>query len=293
MLDILKLVDTQTPVVQLIDVPKISHDSIQRAFGGTVGGSADCRASCLVFLSQDSRLPVQQIVSPRTGTFQFQFPVVASKIVSLILVWQLLPQFRVKSLSDGFFELFQRSKLKCGGRREFECTGTRVHPRRRLMAKPLWLMTGGSLPGGTSTLSIPSGIRRGDAEVVGVRGQGLGIPWPFPGCPCRLRGRLKILELWRRGSHCGAQCCSISADPYRRSLLADGSQLVLTSGGVPRESSVLSRYRVARRPLARMAVMVGIVAGLRVTLLRNAWLDSGYVLRQFLGGLDVLPTIFT
>ena len=28
----------------------------------------------------------------------------------------------------------------------------------------------------------------------GVRGQGLGIPWPLLGCPCRLRGRLNILE---------------------------------------------------------------------------------------------------
>ena len=62
--------------------------------------------------------------------------------------------------------------------------------------------------GGTSTLSIPSGICRGNAEVAGVRGQGLGIPWPLLGCPCRLRGRLKIPELWRHfASHCGAQCC--------------------------------------------------------------------------------------
>ena len=28
----------------------------------------------------------------------------------------------------------------------------------------------------------------------GVRGQGLGIPWPLLGCPCRLPGRLNILE---------------------------------------------------------------------------------------------------
>ena len=27
-----------------------------------------------------------------------------------------------------------------------------------------------------------------------ARGQGLGIPWPLLGCPCRLRGRIKISE---------------------------------------------------------------------------------------------------
>ena len=27
-----------------------------------------------------------------------------------------------------------------------------------------------------------------------ARGQGLGIPWPLLGCPCRLRGRIKIPE---------------------------------------------------------------------------------------------------
>ena len=57
---------------------------------------------------------------------------------------------------------------------------------------------------------------------------------------------------------------------------------------------MLGRFPVARRPLALMAVLVGMVAGLRVTLFRNAWLDSGYiVLRQSQGGLDVLPTIST
>ena len=34
---------------------------------------------------------------------------------------------------------------------------------------------------------------------------------------------------------------------------------------------MLSRSRVARRPLPRVAVMFGMVAGLRATLLRNAW----------------------
>ena len=33
-----------------------------------------------------------------------------------------------------------------------------------------------------------------------MRSQGLGIPWPLLGCPCRPLGRLKIPELWRRGS---------------------------------------------------------------------------------------------
>ena len=48
----------------------------------------------------------------------------------------------------------------------------------------------------------------------------------------------------------------VSADPDRCSLVLDGCQLELTSGGV-RVELVFSRYRVARRPLARMAVMVG------------------------------------
>ena len=32
------------------------------------------------------------------------------------------------------------------------------------------------------------------AAAGGARGQGLGIPWPLLGCPCRLWGRLNILE---------------------------------------------------------------------------------------------------
>ena len=44
-------------------------------------------------------------------------------------------------------------------------------------------MAGG---GTTGARVVPSGTYRGNAELAGVRGQGLGIPWPLLGCPCRL-----------------------------------------------------------------------------------------------------------
>ena len=61
---------------------------------------------------------------------------------------------------------------------------------------------------------------------------------------------------------------TVSADPDRRLLVSDGAQLMLTS-----------RVELSAQPFSScspsMAVMVGMVAGLRVTPLRNAWLDSG------------------
>ena len=84
----------------------------------------------------------------------------------------------------------------------------RAHPHRQPM---------GRVPGSMATMSgccwtrhrassgrswarnTPSGTRRESAELclcwVGCTGQGLGIPWPPLGCPCRYsRGRLNVLE---------------------------------------------------------------------------------------------------
>ena len=44
---------------------------------------------------------------------------------SLILVWQLHPQYRVMSLGKGFLALLPVRK-KCAIRREFECEGARA-----------------------------------------------------------------------------------------------------------------------------------------------------------------------
>ena len=152
------------------------------------------------------------------------------------------------SLGKGFFALFP----------EFR---TWAHPRRRLMARTLWLMTAflamvstrmmlsmcgawsfvmAKSSGGTLTLSIPNGGHRGNAEVAGVRD------------PCRLRGMLKIPELWRRGSLCGAQCCP--SQGHCGVHCFQTVQLVLTSSGVRVER--FSPSRVARCPLARMAWLV-------------------------------------
>ena len=49
--------------------------------------------------------------------------------------------------------------------------------------------------GGTSTLSIPNGCRHGKADLVGVRGQGLGIPWPLLGCPGSLFFGIWVLHV--------------------------------------------------------------------------------------------------
>ena len=63
------------------------------------------------------------------------------KIFSLILVWQLLPQFRVKTLGQGFFSHFSPVE-KVRGVRVRGCTRTRPHPRGRLMRSP-WIQSGG------------------------------------------------------------------------------------------------------------------------------------------------------
>ena len=96
-----------------------------------------------------------------------------------------------------------------------ECTSTRAHPRRRLMRITeygvrtsentfvdaqwygAWLVL-------VEPQHSPSGTRRGNAELAGVWGQGLGIPWPLLGCPCRLRRRFHIQESTCRGF--GAPC---------------------------------------------------------------------------------------
>ena len=111
--------------------------------------------------------------------------------------------------------------------------------------------------------------------VFGVKG--LASLGPFLGAPA-------ISGAGKRYRSCGvvgltvvlsAVRVRISADLDRRSLLSEGlcwCQLLVESAW----TSVLSRSRVARRPLARLAVMVGTVSRLRVTLLRDAWLDSEY-----------------
>ena len=100
-----------------------------------------------------------------------------------------------------FFALMpHRIKVrKSPGTRVRECPGTSAHPRRLLMARAVgWTTTpvrfghssrmrrmarGGS----TCARNAPSGTRRGSAELGRCWGQGLGIPWPLPGCACRLQ----------------------------------------------------------------------------------------------------------
>ena len=52
------------------------------------------------------------------------------------------------------------------------------------------------------------GTPRG-AVAVGARGQVLGIPWPLLGCPCRLFGRLKMLEYGQFWDMAVCGCCRL------------------------------------------------------------------------------------
>ena len=74
---------------------------------------------------------------------------------------------------------------------------------------------------GTSTLSIPDGIRRGNSEVAGVRVKGLASLSPFLGAPgagstyrsCGVVGLTVVLNAVR---------VRVISAPGRRSLLSDG-----------------------------------------------------------------------
>ena len=69
------------------------------------------------------KVPCSALFS-RSLTFLFQVKVL--KIFSLILVRQLLPQFRVKSLGKVFFSHFSPSTKEYGGRRIGGCEGARA-----------------------------------------------------------------------------------------------------------------------------------------------------------------------
>ena len=140
---------------------------------------------------------------------------------------------------------------------------------------------------GTSTLSIPSGVRRGNAEVVGVRGQGLGILWPFLGCPCRLWGRLKIPESTGNSTFLALLCgfilglsvvlsavqVRVSADPDGRRLLACRRFSV----GADFWWSPCAQPLWSCSPPARMVVMVGRWLDSSSQCLARRWI---HVLRQ-------------
>ena len=111
---------------------------------------------------------------------------------------------------QGVFALFPRKKKVrlTPGTWVRECPGTSAHPRRLLMACAVGWMTTRvrlgrcsrirrSARGGTACARTPVAPAVGALSLAvagGVRSQGLGIPWPLLGCPCRLRGRLNILE---------------------------------------------------------------------------------------------------
>ena len=162
LVEFMQRLDTLTPE-QVIVVPKISQDRIPQRFvdrrrpqkaGQLVEVPTDPVPSCL-FPFSSSRLPsrsltfqfrvvvgvqaaevftvfsqnrIQQRRLP-SRSFTFQFLVVAFAILSLIPVWQLHPQFRRISWSNGFFALFpdlKKVRSPLGGQVR-GCTGTRAH----------------------------------------------------------------------------------------------------------------------------------------------------------------------
>ena len=163
-----------------------------------------------------------------------------------------------------------------------------------------------------------SGTRRGSAEPCfagGARGQGLGIRWPLLGCPCRLRGKLNILESTvssSRTSGWGPVVHAVAGSAARGCLrwrwknstyfLREGGLWIflgaLVSGSHSPRCSYVSLWLLVEEfhtPAARRGNLdiisrnPSFSAG--VSFHRNAWLDSEYmscVCSRML--LDVSPT---
>ena len=98
----------------------------------------------------------------------------------------------------------RQRRLRQWLRHERMTSGSPARPRRQPMAAPPGLMTAATLgrwlltrrkPRSGSTCALAPAVGALSRAVAGgARGQGLGIPWRLLGCPCRLRGRLNILE---------------------------------------------------------------------------------------------------
>ena len=105
LLEVLRLLDTQMSVEEVIEVPKISLDRIpQRLVDLRFPQMVKCRPSCL--------LPCCSSASPnRSLTFLFlEVVFTILSILSQILVLQLHPQYRVMSLGKGFSHFLSREK---------------------------------------------------------------------------------------------------------------------------------------------------------------------------------------
>ena len=152
----------------------------------------------------------------------------------------------------------------------------------------------------------------------GARGQGLGIPWRLLGCPCRLRGRLNILEStvsssrtsgwgpvvmqWQVPLQGGCLRWRWKNSTY---FLREAGLWIflgaLVSGSHSPRCSYVSLWLLVEEfhtPAARrgnldiISTNPSFSAG--VSFHRNAWLDSGYmscVCSRML--LDVSPTFST
>ena len=157
-----------------------------------------------------------------------QFLAQVQQLEGLLLALQL-PGWKLhRGNLKGFFALFlPEQKVRQSPRsRVRHCCRTPARPRHQLMAKAPGLRatytrtlmaTCGSewtTASGRSSAPTSSGTSRGDGDPGGcscctstvawpssvARGQGLGIPWPLLGCPCRPRASKTY---WARGQGLG------------------------------------------------------------------------------------------